>query len=212
MIMRLGTDDANWVLTVIAEGAIGFAEIRAHFLEERADGALGYHELIDARRATTDVSASEVRRIVDLVRSEGRSVSLGPTAVLVSSDVAVGMLRVLEMLVEDVAAIRPFRDRRDAVRWLANARGAQRGAGARGSGAVDCARARGAHARRRPAHLPGPAARRRTRAATGRPARRRDHDVVRLAPHRRPAPAAPRPGHRTRHAQRTHAVPHPRPT
>jgi hypothetical protein len=122
MIVTLGADDAGRVLRVVAEGPIDFAEIRAHLVEERADGALGYRELIDARRATPAVSAADVRRVVDLVRGEARGLALGPTAVVVSSDVAYGMLRMLEMLVEDLAAIRPFRDYREAVRWLAGAR------------------------------------------------------------------------------------------
>ena len=122
MIVTLGADDARRVLTVVAEGAVDFEEIRAHLLDERAEGALGFRELIDARRAIPSVTATDVRRVVDLVRSEARNVAFGPTAVVVSSDVAYGMLRMLEMLVEDVAAIRPFRDYRDAVRWLARAR------------------------------------------------------------------------------------------
>ena len=122
MIVTLGADDASRVLTVIAEGAVDFEEIRAHLLDERADGALGYRELIDARRATPAVTPADVRRVVDLVRSEAHGVALGPTAVVVSNDVAYGMLRMLEILVEDVAAIRPFRDYREAVKWLASAR------------------------------------------------------------------------------------------
>lgn len=119
MIVTLGADGATRVLTVLAEGPVDYEEIRAHVLEERATGALGYRELIDARRATVAVSADDVRRVVDLVRAEARAARLGPTAVVVSSEVAYGMLRMLEMLVEDVAAIRPFRDYREAVGWLA---------------------------------------------------------------------------------------------
>ena len=127
MIVTLGADDASRVLTVIAEGAVDFEEIRAHFLDERADGALGYRELIDARRATPALTAADVRRVVDLVRGEARRVALGPTAVVVSSAVAYGMLWMLETLVEDVAAIRPFRDYREAVKWLATARAGPNG-------------------------------------------------------------------------------------
>ena len=122
MIVTLSTDDASRLLTVIAEGAISFDDIRAHLLDERSDGALGYHELIDARRATASVTGADVRRVVDLVRSEADGMALGPTAVVVSNDFVYGMLRMVEMLVEDVAAIRPFRDYREAVRWLASTR------------------------------------------------------------------------------------------
>jgi hypothetical protein len=122
MIVTLAVDDTTRVLTVLAEGPIDFAAIRAHLVDERSEGALGYKELIDARRATPVLSAADVRRVVDLLRGEAHALPLGPTAVVVSSDVAYGVLRMLETLVEDVAAIRPFREYRDAVKWLAGAR------------------------------------------------------------------------------------------
>ena len=112
-------DETRRELTVIAEGRIDFEAIRAHLARERTHGALGYRELIDARRAIPEVTAQEVRLIVDLVRAEASSKVLGPTAVVVSTEVAFGMLRMLEQLVEDVALIRPFRDYAAAVEWLA---------------------------------------------------------------------------------------------
>ena len=65
------------------------------------------------------MTPEEIRLIVDLVRAEARRKVLGPTAVVVSTDVAFGMLRMLEQLVEDVALIRPFRDDAAEVEWLA---------------------------------------------------------------------------------------------
>ena len=121
MIVTLGADADSGVLTVVADGVVDFEQIRAHLVDERRDSALGYRELIDARRATPRVSAADVRRVVDLVRSEARRALLGPTAVVVSSDVAYGMLRMLGTLVDDAATIRPFRDYREAVQWLASA-------------------------------------------------------------------------------------------
>ena len=112
-------DDTRRELTVIAEGRIDFEAIRAHLAREGGAEALGYCELIDARRAIPDVTSKEIRLIVDLVRAEASRQELGPTAVVVSTDVAFGMLRMLEQLVEDVAVIRPFRDYAAAVEWLA---------------------------------------------------------------------------------------------
>jgi hypothetical protein len=121
MIMTIGADAANRVLRVIADGAIEYEEIRAHLAEERAEDALGYRELIDARRASSGMSAEDLQRVVALVRGEARDAALGPTAVVVSTDVAYDVLRTIEVLVEDVAAIRPFRNYDEAVRWLAGA-------------------------------------------------------------------------------------------
>jgi len=43
---------------------------------------------------------------------------LGPTAVIVDSDFAFGMTRMIEVLVEDVALVKPFRDKLEAELWL----------------------------------------------------------------------------------------------
>ncbi|HZE18882.1 MAG TPA: hypothetical protein VE402_02060, partial [Candidatus Angelobacter sp.] len=59
--------------------------------------------------------------IVETLRRLGRKGALGPTAVLVSNDVTYGMLRMIETLVGDVAAVRPFRERAEAEKWLATA-------------------------------------------------------------------------------------------
>ena len=112
-------DETRRELTVIAEGRIDFEAIRAHLARERASGALGYGELIDARRAIPEVTSEEVRRVVALVRAEASRQVLDPTAVVVSTEVAFGMLRMLEQLVEDVARIRSSRDYAAAVEWLA---------------------------------------------------------------------------------------------
>jgi hypothetical protein len=45
-------------------------------------------------------------------------IALGPTAIIVVSDFAYGMMRMLEILVEDVCDIRPFRDRGEAEKWI----------------------------------------------------------------------------------------------
>jgi hypothetical protein len=45
---------------------------------------------------------------------------LGPTAVLVSSDEAFGIIHMLEMLVEDVCEVKSFRDEAAARAWFAS--------------------------------------------------------------------------------------------
>jgi hypothetical protein len=48
----------------------------------------------------------------------GNQSRLGPTAIIVDSDVECGMVRMAEMLVEDVCAVRPFRRTEEAQEWL----------------------------------------------------------------------------------------------
>jgi hypothetical protein len=59
----------------------------------------------------------EVLSSADVGRLAEGSV-LGPTAIIVETDVGHGMLRMLELLVEDVCAVRPFRREPEAEKWL----------------------------------------------------------------------------------------------
>jgi len=116
--IQLRVDHQRRETYAVATGAITLADVRSHIEEERAAGGLAYPELIDARHATPDVTPAEVRDVVDQLRHMALDETLGPTAIVVASEVAFGMLRMLEILIEEVAVIRPFRDYDEAVRWL----------------------------------------------------------------------------------------------
>ena len=109
--------ESRWLI-VIATDLITYTEIVAHLEQERDDGLLTNFELIDGREARLNLTPDEVRRIVELLRQLGRKSALGPTAVLVNGEYSYGMMRMLEILVEDVCDVRPFRDRREAEAWL----------------------------------------------------------------------------------------------
>jgi len=103
-----------------AVGRITLDEIREHLEEERQEPALGYSELIDARGAIPDFPPADVRVLVAWLRWLGERTRLGPTAVVVDSDLAFGIARMVEMLVDDVCQVKPFRNKLDAELWLDN--------------------------------------------------------------------------------------------
>ena len=105
-------------LSATASGCVTLADILHHLNEERLAAGLGFAEVIDGRTGTVAFSPDDVRKLVDVLRDLGTRQSLGPTAVVVSSDYAFGMMRLLEMLLDDVCRVRPFRDPADAERWL----------------------------------------------------------------------------------------------
>ncbi|MGV1099470.1 hypothetical protein ACUUL3_08670 [Thiovibrio sp. JS02] len=76
--------------------------------------------MIDARAATPNWSSAEAREIVKLLTTFGRESKLGPTAVVISGDLAFGMLRMLEIMLEDVCIVRPFHDYDAAEQWFKN--------------------------------------------------------------------------------------------
>jgi hypothetical protein len=53
-----------------------------------------------------------------MLRWLGERTRLGPTAVVVDSDLAYGIVRMVEILVQDVCLVKPFRDKLDAELWL----------------------------------------------------------------------------------------------
>lgn len=111
-------DRERGYMHTVLEGLITLRDVRVHLDQERRDHGLGLSELVDARRATLALDSAQVRQIVTYMRDLAREHALGPTAVLVTTDYAFGMLRMLETLVEDVCAIRPFRDEDEAGEWL----------------------------------------------------------------------------------------------
>jgi hypothetical protein len=119
MSITMTFDHARRRLFVKAEGPITLDHIRAHIEEERLGAGLSYSELMDVRGCSPAISADEVRMLVQLLRRLGEKSHLGPTAVIVDTDFAYGMLRMLEILIDDVCHIRPFRKEKEAEQWLA---------------------------------------------------------------------------------------------
>jgi len=109
-------------IDAVAFGHIHYADVEKHLLEERNIDGLAYKEFMDARDAglAFALSPAEIRQIVALVRSLAQTSRFGPTAVLVSTDIAFGIMRAIEMLLDDVAEVRPFRDEKLARSWLAS--------------------------------------------------------------------------------------------
>ena len=118
MPIRHTVDRKRRRIAAMAEGLVTHPEIVAHLRRERDEGILPLFELVDASTATTDLTPEEVRQIVDYLRELGRDSALGPVAVLVGSEMAYGMIRMLGIMGEDVCNIRPFRDQAEAERWL----------------------------------------------------------------------------------------------
>lgn len=120
MPIILNVDHERKEVDAVAIGPISYADVEDHLLTERYFGGLAYKESIDARGAGVLFTPAEIRQIVALLRRLGQESKLGPTAVLVSTDVAFGLMRMLEILVEDVAKVRTFREEQEAREWLAS--------------------------------------------------------------------------------------------
>jgi hypothetical protein len=118
-MITMKIDHARKFVFVRAQGPITLKDIVTHLEEERLEGGLAHRELIDARGYRPAFSSEEVRSTVALLRRLGNESRLGPTAIIVDSDVGYGMARMAEMLLDDVCAVRPFRRMEEAQEWLA---------------------------------------------------------------------------------------------
>jgi hypothetical protein len=119
MPIILGVDHEQNEVDAVAIGLVSFEDVTNHLSIERKSGGLSYKKFIDARGACLNWTPEEVPRIVELIQTLGRGSKLGPTAVLVSSEIDFGMVRTLELLLEYTAAVRPFLVEQEARAWLA---------------------------------------------------------------------------------------------
>ncbi|HEX8906733.1 MAG TPA: hypothetical protein VF771_17920 [Longimicrobiaceae bacterium] len=120
MPIEFTVDHDRKEVTAKAVGRITLDEIVRHLDGEHGQRGIPYRELVDASGATAAFTHAEARQLVELARRLAAAGGFGPTAILVSNAVTYGMLRLLEVLMEDVAPLRPFwaDEREQAEQWL----------------------------------------------------------------------------------------------
>jgi len=119
MPIRYSVDRIHRRLVTQANGLVTFQDINAHLDYEQRNRDLDRPELFDARGATTDLTADQVRRLAQRAADMLRIVDLGPTAIVTTDDVVYGMARMYSVLAEGAgAAAEVFRDMESATRWL----------------------------------------------------------------------------------------------
>jgi hypothetical protein len=111
-------DHQRGYMETTVTGPVNWDALQAHWEAELADGGETYPELIDGTAATVEFTAEEVRRLVSILQASAKTRALGPTAIVVSTDVAFGMVRMMGIHLEPFCHVRPFRDRASAEQWL----------------------------------------------------------------------------------------------
>ncbi len=119
MPIEYSYDSEKRLQTTVVTGDVGFAEAAAHFEQVSREPWFPAPSLTDVRGTTPTIPSSEVRAIVELFRDLGPRIREVPIAVLVDSDVSYGLVRMLQLLLEDSVTLRPFRDREKALHWIA---------------------------------------------------------------------------------------------
>ena len=124
MPLSYRVDSARRLVEVVGHGEVGFDELSAHFRAGAADPAYSaaYDALIDLRGVTAFLNAEEMRRFAAEVPGWLRRMP-SRRAIVVSSDLLYGMIRMLEAHTIDAPTeYRVFRDDAAARRWLTDSR------------------------------------------------------------------------------------------
>jgi len=119
MPIRYDIDRLHGRLMTHADGVLTFHEISAHLDLEERNRNLHLPELFDARGATTTLTAEQVQRLVHRAAWMLKTIDLGATAIVTTSDLLYGMGRMYSVLAEGVgAAAEVFHDVESAMTWL----------------------------------------------------------------------------------------------
>jgi hypothetical protein len=113
-------DPTHGLLTTVVAGQVSAAEVTAYLHEVATKPWFPAPSVTDVRDAAA-ASGEEVRAIADGFRSFGTRFGQARIAVLVDSDVSYGLVRMISLLLDDVATIRPFRDQALARAWALGA-------------------------------------------------------------------------------------------
>ena len=117
--IRYSFDQERRRLVTHADGVLTFHEINAHLDVEQRKRDLELPELFDASGATTDLTADQVRRLVDRATGMLRVVELGATAIVTTNAALYGIARMYSQLAGRAGiAADVFRDVDAASRWL----------------------------------------------------------------------------------------------
>jgi len=117
--IRYSLDRVHRRLVTHADGVVTFHEINAHLDMEQRNRDLELPELFDARGATTDLTADQVRHLVGRATDMLRVADLGATAIVTTNAALYGMARMYALLASHAGVpAEVFGEVAAASRWL----------------------------------------------------------------------------------------------
>jgi hypothetical protein len=120
MPITLSENPTTGWLETKATGLVTHDDIRRHLKTEDEQRGLGKPEIFDTRGAWTNLTQEQVRDLVWFTEALHRRARFGPTAIIADSDLAYGMARMYQMLLEGKAVpIGVFRTLPEGEQWLA---------------------------------------------------------------------------------------------
>ncbi len=111
-------DNINRRIYTRAEGLVTYEELFRHMNADVGPDAAAYYEIFDCTGATTNLSMEEVRKLALERQRIAQGQEPGPVAVVATTNVFFGMLRMFDVLTSTLRPIRIFRDINEAEKWL----------------------------------------------------------------------------------------------
>ncbi|HEY1435217.1 MAG TPA: hypothetical protein VGG65_07565 [Thermoanaerobaculia bacterium] len=112
-------DPEQRAIRTAIRGPVTFADVQAHVDALVAANALGYPDLVDASAATgPGLFSGDIGRLAQRMGSLRQDFTIGPRAIVVTSNAAYGMVRMLAVLASAWVTLEVFRDRGQAEAWL----------------------------------------------------------------------------------------------
>lgn len=113
-------DAAKHVIRTVVTGEVTPAEVAAALQRVSNEPWFPAPSVADVREAAANFTGDQVRAVAADLRRLHPQLHDHPIAVIVSSDLSFGFVRMLGLLLDDVATIVPFRETDNAMVWLAS--------------------------------------------------------------------------------------------
>ena len=111
-------DEARKRIYTRCEGMVTYTELRAHINTDLDAAAASYDEIFDCGDAKTNVTALDIRSLVGERQKVAQRQAPAPVAVVATNNKFFGLLRMFDMLTEDIRPMRVFRSKIEAEQWL----------------------------------------------------------------------------------------------
>lgn len=122
MPIEYSYDAEERLIRTVASGDVTPADVAAALHQVSTEPWFPAPSLADVREATASFTGEQVRTVAANFRRFDPQFRNSPIAVIVSSDLSYGFVRMLGLLLDDVATIVPFRDVESAMAWLGPSR------------------------------------------------------------------------------------------
>ena len=111
-------DHNSRMLTAVAEGAVTRVELEDYLAAVVKAGTMSYRKLFDGRDADVAMSDEELIAIGARLRAYQATGPMGPLTIVVAGETTQGLARLFGALAAADRAIKLFREREPARRWI----------------------------------------------------------------------------------------------